>query len=373
MQILETKSPNRRYVTITLTEACNLDCTYCYENHKSKNKISLDTIKEIIYKEMTEDNGFTEVEFDLFGGEPFLAFDLIKEIEEYFHHIVSDKKYVLFATTNGTLVHGEIKEWLKQCTDTFVCGLSYDGTPEMQNINRSNSADKIDLDFFVKYYSTQDVKMTISHESLSNLAEGVIFLHQKGFNVSCNLAYNIDWSDESNKEILQRELMKLIEYYLEHPEIKPCMMLDMSIANVSSVYKKNQFTRYCGAGISTVAYHIDGKSYPCQFFMPLSVGAEKAQESLSLKFYHTEIPPELVEEKCLKCVVQSICPTCYGANYAATGNMYRHDDNYCELTKIIIKARSYFKAMQWQKGQLHLSDQELAHLLDSIRIIQEEL
>ena len=81
----------RRSVTITLTEACNLDCTYCYENHKSQKRISMDTVKEIILKEMTEDNGFTEVEFDLFGGEPFLEFELIKEIEEYFHHIVSDK------------------------------------------------------------------------------------------------------------------------------------------------------------------------------------------------------------------------------------------------------------------------------------------
>ena len=100
---------------------------------------------------------------------------------------------------------------------------------------------------------------------------------------------------------------------------------------------------------------------------------EKAKESLSLKFYNEEIPQELVEEKCLKCVAQAICPTCYGANYAATGNMYHHDDNYCELTKIIIKARSYFKAMQWQKGQLHLSNEELVHLLNSIKIIQEEL
>ena len=36
----EIESKNKRYITITMTEACNLDCTYCYENHKSKNTIS---------------------------------------------------------------------------------------------------------------------------------------------------------------------------------------------------------------------------------------------------------------------------------------------------------------------------------------------
>ena len=372
MQRLKTDYANRKYVTITLTEACNLDCTYCYENHKSKNAISLETLKEIVKREMTANNGYIDVEFDLFGGEPFLEFEKIKAIDEYIYHLDSNKKYVLFATTNGTLVHGEIKQWLREHPH-FICGLSYDGTSYMQDINRSNSSKNIDLSFFKELYPNQDVKMTVAKESLRTLSEGVIYLHENGFDVSCNLAYNIDWSDEMNQEILQRELMKLISYYLNHPQVTPCSMLEMSISNISNFHNQNKFYRFCGAGISTIAYHSDGTAYPCQFFMPLSVGEEKAKESLSLKFYNDEIPPEFIEEKCSQCVAQSICPTCYGANFAATGNMYRHDDNYCKLTKIIIKARSYFKAMQWQKGQLNISEGELVQLLDSIRIIQNEL
>ena len=124
---------------------------------------------------------------------------------------------------------------------------------------------------------------------------------------------------------------------------------------------------------SNAAYHIDGTVYSCQFFTPLSVGEEKARNSLNLKFYDESIPEENIEEKCGNCVVQSICPTCYGANYAATGNMYLHDDNYCKMTKIIMKARSYFKARQWELGQLNLSSDEEVLLLKSIQIIQENL
>ena len=167
MQIIENESENRRYVTITLTEACNLDCTYCYENHKSKNKISIETLKDIVRREMTTETDFPNVEFDLFGGEPFLEFDKIKEIADYIQQLDSDKHYVLLLLQMVHLVHGEIKKWLIEHIDTFVCGLSYDGTQEMQNINRSNSAEKIDLDFFAKYYPYQDIKMTISHESLT--------------------------------------------------------------------------------------------------------------------------------------------------------------------------------------------------------------
>lgn len=372
MQTIGIESKDKRSVTITLTEACNLNCTYCYENHKSKNKISIDTLKEIVRSEMMADNDYKVIEFDLFGGEPFFEFEKIKEICDYINTLESDKRYIFLATTNGTLVHGEVKEWLRR-HPYFICGLSYDGTPAMQDLNRSDSSSKIDLDFFRKMYPEQELKMTISKESLSSLAEGVIYLQEKGFRVACNLAYGIDRSDENNKEILQCELMKLIDYYLQHPEIVPSSILEMPIINISYTDGHEKYFRFCGAGVSTVAYHIDGTAYPCQFFMPLAVGEEKAKKSHELKFYKDEIPQELIEEKCLKCVAQSVCPTCYGANYAATGNMYRHDDNYCELTKIIIRARSYFKAMQWQKGQLNLPEDEMLHLLNSIKIIQNKL
>lgn len=49
----------------------------------------------------------------------------------------------------------------------------------MHNVNRSNSYDDIDLDFFLEMYPEQDVKMTVSRETLPHLAEGVIELHQK--------------------------------------------------------------------------------------------------------------------------------------------------------------------------------------------------
>lgn len=77
--------------------------------------------------------------------------------------------------------------------------------------------------------------MTVSRETLPALADGVIDLHRKGFIVSCNLAYDIDWSSHENEKILERELDKLIEFYLANPEIEPCSMLEMGISNVGLV------------------------------------------------------------------------------------------------------------------------------------------
>ena len=217
---------------MTLTQACNLSCTYCYEHHKSNRRMSVETAKSIVDYELKNFADFEGIEFDLFGGEPFLAFDLVREITDYICSKKGDIPCTVFATTNGTLVHGEVQDWLREHVGCFICGLSLDGTRDMHNVNRSNSYDDIDLDFFLEMYPEQDVKMTVSRETLPHLAEGVIELHQKGFAVSCNLAYEIDWSDPENLSVLTRELEALISFYLAHPEVEPCSMLNMGIYNV---------------------------------------------------------------------------------------------------------------------------------------------
>lgn len=363
----ETKT---RIVTITLTQSCNLSCRYCYEYHKSSKVMDFSTAKKIIDKEFN-DNTDDIIEVDLFGGEPFLEFDLIKKITNYICDTYVNKRFQLFATTNGTLVHGEIKEWLQAHKCCFVCGLSLDGTREMHNINRSNSYDDIDIDFFREMYPDQDIKMTISQETLPNLAEGVIYIHEKGFPVSCNLAYQIDWSSKENVEHLDRELRKLIDYYLLNPNIEPCSMLEMGFSNIAAF--ENSAVRYCGAGQSICSYDVDGRSYPCQFFMPLSVGEERAEKSKEIQFPKDIISDALLDEKCKHCIIKSSCPNCFGSNYASTGSIYKRDDNMCLLTKIIFKARAYFKAMQWEKGQLSLPEDEIQNLLRAIVMIQEKL
>lgn len=69
-------------VTLTITEACNLNCIYCYENHKSKRKMNFEIAKRILDYELTADDGSKKVTIDFFGGEPFLHFELIQEVCE---------------------------------------------------------------------------------------------------------------------------------------------------------------------------------------------------------------------------------------------------------------------------------------------------
>ena len=64
-------------------ENCNLNCTYCYEHHKTTSYMSFTTAKSIIDKEFSTATSGETFEIEFFGGEPFLNFPLIKQIVDY--------------------------------------------------------------------------------------------------------------------------------------------------------------------------------------------------------------------------------------------------------------------------------------------------
>ncbi len=88
----------RKIVILTITEACNLKCTYCFETKKTKKVMSLDVAKDAIKYAFENSDDFDEIEFDLFGGEPTLHKDLIKKIVTWTYEQNFNKPYLFFWT-----------------------------------------------------------------------------------------------------------------------------------------------------------------------------------------------------------------------------------------------------------------------------------
>ena len=362
-------STSIKSVTLTLTESCNLNCSYCYENHKSEKYMNYETAIRILTYELNEDDNHDFVYIDFFGGEPFLAFDLMKRILIFLRSHKFIRPYSIGISTNGTLVHGDVQDWLIKNKDIVQIGLSLDGNRYMHDINRCGSFDSIDLEFYKKHYARQPVKMTVSKESLPFLFDGIKFCHDNGLQVNCNLAYGIDWSDENNAKLLERELSKIISYYIENPNIEPCSLLSAGISQIVYAGDSKLTRKWCGAGTHMRTYDVFGKKYPCQFFMPMSAGLIKSQMAEGIEFLD-EIPTDLLDSRCVDCIIKEVCPSCYGSNYVSTGNIYRKEENLCKLTKIIVLANSFFKAKLLEMNRLQLSDNERQALVSAIVKIQ---
>jgi hypothetical protein len=105
--------------------------------------------------------------------------------------------------------------------------------------------------------------------------------------------------------------------------------------------------------------------------MPMSCGKEKSSKAWEIDF-KDEIPIEHLDKKCQHCILQDCCPTCYGSNYSATGDIYCKDPNLCELEKIIFYANAWLSIQLWGRGQLKdLTDDELSATIFAAKKIIE--
>lgn len=89
---------DQKKIMLLLTEECNLNCVYCYEHFKSKRKMSFDTAKSILDDFYSTSKPGDTVLIEVFGGEPFTNFELIKQIDDYVMTVYGDRN-TFFETT----------------------------------------------------------------------------------------------------------------------------------------------------------------------------------------------------------------------------------------------------------------------------------
>jgi len=120
-------------VTIAPTLECNFDCTYCYETHApvTMNKDIITSVKKFFEFEIKKINGLGVT---WFGGEPLIAFEIVKEISQF----ILNQKEITFEAgmiTNGYLLTRKIAEQLKELKTTSV-QITLDGPPETHDKRR---------------------------------------------------------------------------------------------------------------------------------------------------------------------------------------------------------------------------------------------
>lgn len=325
----------RAHPTLCLTHKCNLSCIYCYQKHDAID-MSFEIAKKCIddvFENLPID--CEDVEISLIGGEPLIKFDLIKKIFEYTNTRYGKIKHFFFATTNGTLLTVEMKKWFYENKKQFILGLSLDGTPEVQNYNRSNSFDKIDIDFFTKTWPNQGVKMTLSDFSLTHLAECIKYLHGIGINniTGVNLfESSFNWNDEKYIRILIPQLKEMVDFYSEHNNLQINQMLNKQIEFCANKPKIRQ--KYCGIGTGTIFYDVDGIKRPCAFCTPMTFDNKTLNIISKTDFNNVN---NFIDDNCFQnCYIQPICSSCYGNNYLNQGSFKKKNKSKCRIQKLIV-------------------------------------
>lgn len=326
-----------RKICIATNSTCNLKCIYCYERNKENTEFNdYEALEKIIEILKVPTKYGTKIKFH--GGEPFLVFSKIKRLCETLWKQEFAEYYHFHITTNGTLVHGEIQDWLYENRDKITVKLSLDGDKISSDINRPNSFELIDVSFFLRTWPNIRVNMTITPETVPYIFENVKYMASLGIkNILSHFSLMTDWENCHLEKELYKQLLYVSEFYLDNPRLEPWLFYSYDI---SRTLYKNRFYSSCSLG-DTMAYDFQTKMfYPCHMCFP-SIGGEKISRELSkINFSNLN---EIEESCCAGCSFVNICITCYAENYISRGSVSRRDMSLCFYNKLIFAALAKYE------------------------------
>ncbi|MGO0883717.1 radical SAM protein [Clostridioides difficile] len=251
-------------ISLWVTTDCNLCCRYCYEgSNKLANYMTKDVVDQSIKYTFKYLKNIINDDFrvQIHGGEPFLAFDIIKYIVDRFKEEAKKRnlKVRFLTTTNLTIINDEIIEFIKR--EMPAISISLDGTEETHdnlrifeggmgshNLVLKNANLLLDNSIQIRIRNTFDSK------SVSNLYNDIKFMIDKGFKciVSAPNLFDKDW-DLEKIEILEEQIKK-VKLYVGTRDDLLINLLDKNL------FKKKG---YCTGGQSNLNIYPDGSLYPC--------------------------------------------------------------------------------------------------------------
>lgn len=340
---------------LNIAHDCNLKCKYCfaeegeYKGHRML--MSSEVGKKAVDFVIKNAGPRKNIEIDLFGGEPLLAFNTIKEIVEYAkeQEKIYNKNIRFTMTTNATLLTDEIMEYIDKNMGNIV--LSIDGRKEVNDKVRvrydgSGSFDSI-LPKIKKMVERRDkskqyyARGTFTRNN-TDFYEDVISLANEGFKEISIEPVVLPDNDplslrEDDLEAIYDSYDKLVADMKERigtdKEFK-FYHFAIDLNGGPCVYKR---ISGCGAGHEYVAVTPEGDIYPCHQFVgnqDYKLGnlfEEGFNEALSQEFKNAHI---YNKPTCKGCWARFYCSGgCQANNYNFNKDIHIPYELGCKITK----------------------------------------
>ncbi len=356
---------------LMLTYRCNLNCVYCYQKYKTAQDMTLETAKSVVSREVQlarELNNKDGVRLNLFGGEPLLKFDLIKELCAWIWETITDVRVDIFITTNGTLLDDEKKEWFKAHKEKINLIMSVDGKDDVQESNRGCHSSDLPIMWMIETMPNYLLSMTVPRKALANFADELIYFHEQDYRIDAKPAQGEDWQKGDGK-IYEGQLNKLADYYLAHPDKTPMYIFkETSYVHLLNNEPNEKYGKTCGVADELVAYDVEGRLFPCHHFLPNVNGRKDILDYLNTVDFSDS--SKFVDEECMKCDILKLCRTCCARNFNERGDVSRRDKRTCQIMLAEAKVVSSYQIRKYMRNKDNLTPQELLKLKAAIKCHQ---
>ncbi|GJM24521.1 MAG: hypothetical protein DHS20C16_09360 [Phycisphaerae bacterium] len=335
-------------LTLMLTHACNLRCSYCYTGAKVDRAMPLDVARRAIVRSIASlaPGGMLNIGF--FGGEPLLCASTIKGLIQFAGQLtrIRDQRLSLSVTTNGTIVGPDA--WAVMTTPELELSISCDGAEGVHDQHRVTPSGRgtarrvhetirrlvsLGRDFWVI--------AVVRPDTVEQLPDSIAFLRSLGVR---KIQPSLDlWTQWSAADI--RRLEQVIDVCADQWRRSiPDLAISWFDAKAGMLTgAKSEETSRCGFGRGEVAVAPSGRIYPCERLIgedlpnnPMAFPGTVFDGSDFLDDWQTL---SRSHDSCDACAMAGECDTvCRCSNYVRTGDVARPDGLLCSFNQACMTA-----------------------------------
>jgi uncharacterized protein len=356
------------HLTLHLTTACNMRCSYCYAPPHDGAPMSEEVGRKAMQLASRLSSG-ASCGIVFFGGEPLMMKDRIKALMEYGREMERRQagRFQFKITTNGVLLDESFLEF--SIRNDLLIAMSFDGVREAHDRHRRLAdgrptfdvlVDKLRLLLAVRPYAS--VLMVINPDTAQHLADSVSFLLDQGCRyLIVSLNYAAQWQ-ESDFRVLQRQYKRLGKLYIQWTKESRKFYLSPLEVKLSSHINRHCFHKErCELAQRQLSVDPAGYLYPCVQFPKAGpdsswcVGhVDRGIDETARKRIHDASEAE--KSSCATCAVKERCNnTCGCLNWQTTGAINEVSPVLCRYEQMLMPiADRVGKVLYRQRNPLFL-------------------
>jgi len=221
-----------RVVTIKVTDFCNFNCSYCFENEKIKNHSTVFNKENDLLQFLKQFEYEDTVKIQLFGGELFTEYKKVESIINTVKKLerCKDTKLKFGFITNGSLVKNIIPLIKEDYFTMENCKISYDGLCSHYTrglkYNQNDPLFSIRMNDNLKelapYCKDALISMAVTKENINTLFHTYQYLSELGykkFEYYFLFGPSMKQYDWDFTQCLHNELVRIMEVY-DHNDLK---------------------------------------------------------------------------------------------------------------------------------------------------------
>jgi len=341
-------SNNIRFLTLNVTQICNLHCTYCAAGGDGTfgdaiAKISIEkTLPQIKFFLDRLPAGLS-FNVSFLGGEPLLYAEGLEMIAKYIAEVAPERKVNYTIITNGTLLTDKNVELLARMKATVT--ISLDGPAEINDRMRPTKNGTSSTAMIVKgLEKVLARKSEFSHVMIHGVFDSQNMELVKAYEFYSQFAvdsYDFSFSVSDNNPRATEEYMKQMTQVAALAYAKGGELALRKIRgfeqHFQSLDQQRRTENYCGAGKSFLMIDARNQIYTC----PWDVNDKKEQVGQGVELNEAALEayqkPILEQNKCENCWARFLCGGgCMFAHKHGSGSKNVKDTQFCERTRFMV-------------------------------------